>query len=244
MKSDSSTMSVTYKDKIGVIYGYRSSTYYANYIEFSVPCTSTFQTADLDTDKEESKLYNKADLDGTAKIVCDDDALVMSTFPEVTNTEKIANGDTITLDATITGQYENAYSPNAKSIAVVEYNTAVFDDVKLLQNGQEMPTGSVPQIFSTNTTVFATSTSKGYQFPSVMSNEKVEFQIYLDVIDSGYSVANPGNISIKLYDQDYYINSDTGKVEIGVQSNNNSDVGQGEWEGTQNYNFWVITAAS
>lgn len=227
-KVDSGTESVTFGDEIELLYGMSAGTHYLSHHKFTAPCAATFSSADKDIDPTKlHELYAYADIDTKYKIICDDDGNVMA--GDVT--EDLANGEDVTLMASITGVYEDAFSPYGKVPVVCEYDNKYIEDFILQDaSGKDFPIPATPPQFTVSNSSF---TFVVYEMPQVISNEKHNFQIYIKADDTnnptigdGSGANLGGGIGCYAYDQDYYINDQTNEVEFGVANRTRGDVGQ------------------
>jgi len=228
LKADSSTFGVSWKDDVSIYYAENSSTYYAAKSVFTVPCKSTIDSASFDSDAH--KLYQlDASTDLNFKVFCEDDGLLMQGTGG-TSTESIAAGDTLTMDASIQGNYQDAFSPFGALYVTVKYNATVYDDVQLTAStpGYSFSDASTPSFRSANNGTAGCNMDTYKLNKGLLSNQKVDFTIYIDADDSNdpTGAANgEANITFYFDDEDWYRNSETGAMEFGTETNLDADIG-------------------
>jgi hypothetical protein len=217
LKADSSTVSVTYGDKVKLAYAINSSVYYAAVDEFSVPCKATVSTASslVAGENKPHELYQQnAGL--TANINNEDNSVNSGA-----NKQAIGAGDNdIEVEVSLKGTYEDGWSPYGKLIASCQYNGTQFDEVKL----GTFATASCPSV-TTDPLTDTTNDKQCFELPGMdgVENKKEEFTMIIDADDT----VNPNtDIVCTLFDQDYYVNSDTNEVEgPAVEDNDDTNVG-------------------
>lgn len=134
--------------------------------------------------------------------------------------ETVAAGEVVTLDANIKGTYQKGLAHGG--IMVVEWNNTRFDDVIISLGGVEV---SVPRVYSI--TYGTTSSVKAYSIPAIIPTaegvDKLEGSITINADDS----KDPGvydDIYLELFDNNYYINEDTGGSYDGPDVEDEDDV--------------------
>ena len=223
-KADSATMDVSWKDGIDIYYAANSSTYYASHAKFQIPCKSTVNTAELDGGA--SKLYEiDASTNLNLKVFCEDDGLLNEGTGGSSNVnETIAAGDTVQLEASIQGNYQDAFSPYGDIYVTIKYYSTDYDSFDLRPNtaGWTFTPASTSNFRSSNVSGAGYSTATWKLSPGLRSNEKVFFTIFVDADDT----TNPSYDFLMYFDdEDWYQHSVSGAMEFGVATNLDADVG-------------------
>jgi hypothetical protein len=219
LKNDSSQVSVTYGDRIKIAYAVASSTYYAAVDEFTVPCKATISTASslvAGADKPHELYQQNAGL--TSNINNEDNSV-----NSAANRQAIGAGDNdIEVEVSLKGTYEDGWSPYGKLIASCQYNGSEIDEVKL----GSFSSASCPSV-TTDALTNVANDRQCFELPGMdgVENKKEEFTMIIDADDT-VDPANATNIVCTVYDQDYYVNSDTNEVEgPAVEDNDDANVG-------------------
>jgi len=230
LKADSTTFGVSWKDDVNIYYAENSSTYYAAKTSFKVPCRSTIDSATFDSDSH--KLYQTdASTNLNLKIFNEDDGLLNNgTGGSNADTEALTAGDTVTLDASIQGNYQDAFSPYGAVYVTVKSNSSLYDDIQLTATtaGYSFSDASTPQFRATSSSATGFNLKTFKLNKGLISNQKVDFTVYIDVDDTNEpATENGGGEDITFYfdDEDWSRNSETGAMEFGTETNLDADVG-------------------
>lgn len=224
---DGSTITVNPNDAIEIIWAENTTQttgagYYAAKQSFTVPCVGEV-TAGEAKDSGAYKLYATDGNNLSIKVFNEDNGNLNS----ASDVETLAAGDQITMDFTIQGTYEDGFSPYGPIVFVIGGNDTTYKDFDLQFTGVNCVETSVPGHYAsidTDKNEWAFACDKDGH--GIRSNDKWDGTISLEVESS----VNPGatggdNITISYYDSDYYLNSDSGLEEIGVENNDDGDVG-------------------
>jgi len=224
VKADSSTMDVNFEDDIDIYYAENetaaSVAYYTSHSHFTVPCTSAFSTADQDG-MEELIAVESSSNDLSFKIFCEDDGLLNSHA----SSEDISSGEVISLEFKFKPTFEDGWSPYCEGVFVVEGNSSAYD--KLMVDGwTETTVPSQHTIYSTINKAWA------YEVPLITpptsgSYETITASLTIDAKAVTITNDTVSSINITWYDCDWYRNTNTGKMEQGVEDNDAADVGDG-----------------
>ena len=234
-KADGASMEVSVGDDITIYYGENASFdaptvipfVYTAQQKFKAPCKSDFTTGDPTLDNEAYKLYNSTQEDTTnltATILC----LSHDDGTENTGTagDDIEWGDNYNVKCRLQGIHKKAFSPYGAPAMCLAYNETSWDIVEVLDaNGNVYPKVDKPGFLKPTETVH---TIRCFEFPKIMSSNTYDFQLHLDVADSGTAYTAPhynNNISVFMVDQDWYEDSLTGEMVLGFETNLNVDVG-------------------
>ena len=226
LKADSTTLGVSWKDKVEIYYAENSSVYYAAKSAFAVPCKSTIDTKTYDGDAD--KLYQlDASTNLNFKFYNEDDGLLNA---DNTANEEIAAGDIVSISGVIRGQYEDAYSPYGGIYATMKYNSTAYDDIdfKVDTAGFSVSDAATPTVRSNaaSATGFALKTVKINK--GLVSNEYLDYTLTIDAHDTnepGNQSGTSGDIIIYFDDEDWFRNTDTGVMEFGPEDNDDAIVG-------------------
>ncbi|MEA2037504.1 MAG: hypothetical protein U9O94_08395 [Nanoarchaeota archaeon] len=238
LKSDGATKAVTCGDKLTVVFGENSSTYYASILTFTVPDRSTFlaSSKEVDTNNVAALYQMDASANMNAKFMNDDNGQLNEGTGGSGGNETIGVGEIVNIEASIQGTYEDAFSPYGRIIATVIYNTTAYDEVNLAaSSGWNVAETNTPT-FRSNANVTTGFGAKSYAFSKsapvsgktgIISNEKMSYTLTLD---AGDEVAdNPtiggGRVFVYFDDEDQFRNTKTGQPGFGPEDNTNSDVG-------------------
>ena len=230
LKKDSSTMGVTYGDKIDVYYAENATGYYAAKQAFVVPCTSSFSTADPALDGDKYKVIaNSSSTSWKVQFFNDDDGLLNT----AANNESIAAADSANVEMKITWPSKTGLSPYGDVVVTCLYNASLYDDLGLSSN--EVTVGATPTpTFRANAISRAGWNYESWQFGGwATENAKVvKLNLNIDSDDtndphqgSGGAGAGTSNISCWVDDSDWYKDGVTGAMKLGTESDVDADVG-------------------
>lgn len=213
--ADGATLTVNPGDKLAIYWAENDTTYYAAKQEFSVPCAGEVTAGEM-PDSNAYKLY----FNGTGVTI-----RAFNTnngnLNSVTDNQTLAAGDVKTMPLEIEGVYQKAVSPYGKIIAVIEGNKSAYDDLKIIGG---TAVGKPDQFTVRN----ADSQAWAFEISNIMSSATIKDSLLIDVddtVDPLAADAQADEITISLFDQDWFQNSDTGVMEYGVETNRDADVG-------------------
>jgi len=233
LKIDGTTMDVTTPTRIGgtdgsaveIYYAENSTDFYASKHVFSVPCVSAFASG-ARPDSDAYKLVANSTTRTSLAEFNDDDALSNNCG---TQNESIAADDSSNIDIKVTFPSKSGMSPYGDVIFSVLYNTSAYDEIELTSSDTVISEATVPQFRQSDngSTGFGW---KAFKFAGVegMTTTIYRFNLYVESgsNDPTKGVAMPSaDIRYFLDDQDYYLNSDTGIMELGAEDNDDNDVG-------------------
>jgi len=227
--ADGSTLTVNPTDEISIIWAENTSQgstapvgYYAAKQSFTVPCRGEV-TAGEEKDSDAYKLYATDANNVTVRVFNEDNGNLNS----ATDNETLAAGDQVTLDVSLLGTYEDAYSPFGPIVLVIEGNDTSIKNFDLSFTGVSCSKTDVPgqhSVASVDNKAWAFSCAKDGR--GLRSNERWDGGLSIEVETSVNPTGGDGNsIYMYRYDSDYYMNTDTGVEELGVETNDDSDVG-------------------
>jgi len=225
LKMEASEQSVTVGDEVELYYAENSTNYYAAKHAFTVPCAATFSSGDEKVDPElRHQVYEMNDGANFTVTVTNEDGTINSGAAN----EALGAGDVDTLEVDIKGTFEDALSPYGKALVICNLNSTAYDDLTITGEGATRFSGSVPsQVLSTRS---STDMMRGYEVPALdgSTKKKLELQFVIDAddtIEPTNGGEEAGNISCHIFDQDWYQNSDTGKMEYDYWDNDDANVG-------------------
>lgn len=220
---DGATLGVNPGDEVAIYWAENDSNYYAAKQEFTVPCAGMVTAGEM-PDSNAYKLY----YNGTGpaiRIYNTNDGNVntgTATCAEGASNQSLDAGDVKTLKFEMDGQYQKAFSPYGNMIVVAEGNKSVYDELKL---------GSFEKVATPDQHTLQNADAQAwtYKLPNLISNAALSTNLVIDVDDSTAPYSTAGvtghRITLSFYDEDWYQNSDTGKMEYGVETNRDADVG-------------------
>ena len=233
LKIDGTTMDVTTPTRVGgtdgsdvaIFYAENSSTYYAAKQAFSVPCVSAFSTA-ARPDSDAYQLVTMATTSQVAVTVFNDDDGLKNT---AANNETMAANDASNMDMKVKFSGKYGYSPYGAILATVVYNSSIYDEVSLTSVDTTVSEGVTPDFRESE------SSASGYKletfsFPGVegLSVSEVNMNVYVETGSQGPTgTAASNDIAIYFDDEDYFLNTETGDMELGSEDNDDTDVGYG-----------------
>jgi len=225
LKIDGTTMDVSYKDKVTVVYAENSSTYYAAKQDFVVPCVKTFSTADDALDGDKFLLLDEiANTSITITFFNDDE-----TVNTLTNNQTIGASDQVVMRGKFKYAAKSGWSPYGKTYLSFKYNNTAYDEiiVSAVTSGMTVTEADTPNVRETTTPAASGYSWKTYTIPGVDAKDAVTQEILIN-IDSD-DTANPtgleGHIEVYMDDEDYYQLSTSPSEEFGVETDLDGDVG-------------------
>lgn len=201
------------RDKITIVYAFNSSSYYASKSEeFIAPCSSAFASSEFG---DAHKIYKSANEDGTnitGSWRCNNPI----------DGTKISSSNSVDMDAsvdeTITceigGIQNEAYSPEAGPAVCLEYSSTQFTRI-YVDGAESVP---VPSSFEPND---GSNSTACFIIDPIIGRDGVDYTLIVEP-SASYSASD---INQWLIDQDWYKNTQTGQIEIGLQNNKQEDVG-------------------
>jgi len=220
LKQDETSFTVDVGDKMAVYYAENASTagaaYYAAKQEFVVPCDGGEVTTSQMPDSNAFKLYSGNNI--SVKVFNEDNG----NLNDASDNETLAAGDVITLDVNIDGSFEDAFSPYGKIIYVVDVNGSKYDDIDVVMgDGKSAVKATVPKSYSS---LGSDSDTYAFELPGCVTSCNIDYKLVVDVDDT----LDPGtvdDITTTYFDQDWYLNSDSGLMEFGANNDQDADVG-------------------
>ena len=154
---------------------------------------------------------------------------------------QIAAGDEVDIDAgdiknikfRFTGAFEEDFGnrfceddEGVKNVLVVRYNTSEFDDAYVTDlSGNKLPSAGVAinKLLSASSG-FADDT---FWFPVIRSNADYEYKLVLDADDSVNPTGEGGNVTVYLYDVNWFIDNDVTPQAwgCGIMDEDSSEIG-------------------
>lgn len=230
LKADGSTMDVTTPKRVGgtdgaaveIYYAENATGFYAAKHAFSVPCVSAFATAARPDSDAYQIVANQTTTTMTISVFNDDDGLLN----QETNNESITANDAANLDIKVNYGGKRGFSPYGKIGITVKYNGTAFDEVELSSGDTTVTKGTVPT-FRSNLNSSVGYTLETWEVPGIQSLTTIvqHYNLYVESSSLDPVATNNEKISVFFDDQDYFLNTDTGKEEIGYEDNDNTQVG-------------------
>jgi len=219
--ADKATLSVNYADKIDIYYGENetagSAGYYTAHSSFNVPCTAAFSSADQD--EKEKLVAQEAGTTLGFKLFCEDDGLLNAAG----TTEDIDSGDVISMDFSIKPTFEDGWSPACPGVVVLAGNSSAFDEL-VIAGWKKV---SVP-----NQHTLDSSEHKAWAYevpiislPASGAYNPIEGSLTVDSKVASLGSTSQFDLNVTFYDCDYYRDTNTGVMKMGVEDDSGSDVG-------------------
>lgn len=145
------------------------------------------------------------------------------------STIDLDNGEVKTVRWVVSGVFEEAYGNpwTNDNVVTFKYNSTSYDKIKLTKtDGTEYPTVSTPSHY----TAVAGHKSKSYLFPAVVTTGEIISNIVIDTddtLDVEDSENASGNITIYMYDGNWFQNNDVtpATIDSGVEDEDAAQVG-------------------
>ena len=131
------------------------------------------------------------------------------------NNQTFASGDTFTLNARLTGQYQRGFTYGG--VIVAEFNDTEFDDVIVNFGGQKT---NNPDFFAVGNTDFS---ARSYTVPALLSNAEVSGTVYADADDTN-NPTTTSDIVLRFYPNNIFIDDDNGGAFAGPAVEDEDDV--------------------
>lgn len=221
LKEDNSAtaIEVTAGDKVKVVYAENSTSYYASVQEFEVPCKASFTTRDDDIAESEN-----ADIVYAATPTM----TVFNYGDGLENTD--ANNETVGTSTTVRPRIridipaKQGFSPAGDIALIAKYKVADWKktDTTASSSDTNLVECSTPSIASDELAA-STYTLDAWCFPGIASASSTTDDVYVEMTSDDSTAAS--DVLFYLYDQDYYMNSDTEAMAIDWQNNNDEDIG-------------------
>lgn len=221
LKTDNSATptEVTAGDNVKIVYAENSSSYYANVQEFEVPCKASFNTRD-----EGIAESDMADIVYEATPVITvfnyDDGLENTDA----NNETVSTSDTATPRLRIDFPAKQGFSPNGEIALIAKYKVAAWDKSETVASSSDtnLVECSTPSIASDELAA-STYTLDAWCFPGVAASGSTTYDVNVQMTSDDSTAAS--DVLFYLYDQDYYMNTDTEVMELDWQNNDDEDIG-------------------
>lgn len=197
-------------DEVQVWFGAGDATYYGSlFSNGDVPCKGTYEIA--------GRLHTK------------DTGVTMTVFDEfenpqdgATNNQTLGIGETVEMKMRVKGNHEKYYGNPEVSMnnaLTVEYRSTEIDTIEVTQDGAELSSAGVPVaelVSNVNNREIA------FEMPKIAGSGNVEYFLIIKADD----INNPSeDITLKIYDADYFYNSETGNIGTGWEDESDSDIG-------------------
>lgn len=206
-----STTTVSPGDDLAVWFAAGNDTYYGSYFdgEQDVPCKGTYDVS--------GKLWTK------------DTGVTLTVFDEfenpqtgAANNQTIGIGEVVEMKLRVKGNHEKYYgNPEVSldNLLAIEHDRTEIDSVKVTLDGVELDSGNVPTAEAVSST---DNVEVGFLMPKIAGSSSVDYFLVITADD----IENPSaDMTVKIYDADYYYNSETGKIETGHEDQANNDIG-------------------
>lgn len=189
-----------------VILGETADAYYGAVQEFTVPRKKS--------DNMQVLLYQEDSAPAVKVWSFDDGNLIASGNPE-----PLTTGEVVALDASIKASADKAYSVD-DIVACYDYSTSAYDDVYVRYAGARAPSAPTPAHLKG-------TVEDCYYIGQTADNQATDFTIVIDTDDSTEPTL-AHNITSYYVDQNYFINSLTGLVDMGPQDDSDTQLGQSD----------------
>lgn len=209
----STTTTVSPGDTLEVWFASSSATYYGSVFNSNadVPCKGTYDIA--------GKLWNK------------DSAVSMTVYDEdndqaqtgAANNQSLGIGEQVEMRLRVKGNHEEYFGNpevSLENVLTVEYLKTEIDSVKVTKDGVELGSASVPVV---ETVSNVNNAEIGFLFPKIAGSTNVDYLLIINADDLNDPSAD---ILLKMYDSDYFYNSDTGAIDTGWEDQSNADIGE------------------
>lgn len=235
LKSDGSTIDVTTPKRVGgndgaaveIYYAENATGFYAAKHAFSVPCVSAFSSSARPDSDAYKVIANQTSTSLSLSVFNFDDGLVNSCASGSVSAETVGANDATNLKLRINANGKRGFSPYGKMLLTFKYNNTAYTKLEL--SGANNPVVIATPTFRASNNASTGYTLKTYAVPGEDSLTTVvqDYNIYIESgsLDPVDSTTNASRIFITLDDEDYFLNSDTGKEELGAEDNTFSNVG-------------------
>jgi len=210
---DGSSITVTpNEDKIEIYYAINSTEYYSGKAELNVPCTSAFSTSEL---TETEKLYKSnnevsSNISGSWKCTHADGTTI-----SLSNMYDFSADTAVTLSCVLEPIRYKAFSPHERPAVCFEYDLDDYDNIQIQGETKLVAPDFLSDYADDEKQISC------YAIDSIYNKDDTYYKVLVET-DGTYTA---GNISQYLVDQDYFKNTESGKVEIGYETNKGGDVG-------------------
>ena len=234
MQKDGATMDVNYKDNVVIYYNFNDTTtknaYYGAKQELTVPCTSSFSSADESVD---GAAYQIIAIGAPTFTVFNEDDGLQNT---ITHPENLTANDAATFRIKMTQAAETGYSSYGNIILCAKYNNSIKDKITLsIENGAGLTEVSTPDVVSQHNSPNTVRLDLGATSGSAIQcweDAGIDTEVTLNKYYALYfktgstTVIKPQtNITFSVWDEDFYRNTDTGAIEFGPANDQDSDRG-------------------
>lgn len=204
------SIEVSPTDKFAVWFGASNAVYYGSYSDaVDVPCKGTFDLA--------GKLWQK------------DTGVTVTMFDEfdnqqtgAANNQSLGVGESVELKLRVKGTHEKYYgNPEVKldNVIIFDYDKTELDSVKITKDGVELKAAVVPVVEPISS---VDNAQVGYAMPKIDGSANIDYFVLIKADDL---VDPTADVEVKIYDADYFYNSDNGKIETGHEDQANADIG-------------------
>ena len=217
--ADKATLSVNYGDDIDLYYAENETAgsvgYYTAHSSFDVPCTAAFASADQD--EQEKMVAQEVGTTLNFKLFCEDDGLLNAAG----TTEDINSGEVISMEFSIKPTFEDGWSPACPGVVVIDGNSSAYDEI-IIAGWKK---ASVP---NQHTVSLATDKSWAYEVPSFglpASGAYSPLEGSLTLDGKAVTLTTGIDLNVTAYDCDYYRDTNSGAMKMGVEDDSGADVG-------------------
>lgn len=188
-----------------------SAVYYGSYFDgdATVPCKGTYDVV--------GKLWTKDT--GVSLTVYDEDNDLAQTGAAYN--QSIGVGETVEMRVRIKGNHEMYFgNPEVKldNLLAVEFSRTEIDSVTVTKDGVALEDADVPTVEDRA----AGFSEVGFLMPKVAGSGSEDYFLIIKADD----INDPSeDVTLKIYDADYFYNSNTGKIGEGWEDETNADVG-------------------
>ena len=236
LKADGSTMDVTTPTRIGgsdgaaveLYYAENATGFYAAKHAFSVPCVSAFASGARPDSDAYQVIANNTASTLTMTLFNDDDGLKnYGADTDGATNESISADDSANVQLKINFGGKRGFSPYGKAILSYHYNSTAYDKIEITSSDTSVTQDAdVPTFRQSANSTIAGMSIDAVSFPGVegLTTSVYYFNVYIES-SSLDPVHSTSNITFFLDDEDYYLDTDTGKMVMGAENNDNTDIG-------------------
>ena len=206
----SASVTVSPGDIVDVWFGSSSTTDYGSLEEdIEIPCKGTFDISGSFYTEDES----------VSITIYDEENDLAQTG--AANNQTLGIGEQVEMRMRVKGNYETYYgNPEVSldNVLLIEYDKSEIDEVTVIGPDGELAKSSVPLLED----AASGFTEMGFVFPKIEGSESVDYTLVINADD----VENPSaDMTIKIYDADFFYNSETGEIEEGWEDQSTNDIG-------------------
>jgi hypothetical protein len=222
---EGSSMTVSPGDKYKILWVENSTTHYGKVTEGTVPCSGTLKLHeklyDIDDGRAATTWANLFNDDGT-----------LNTGSGTAYNLSLAAGEVVDVEIHLKSTFEDSIGNPAvefPNVLTCSVNTTAYDDLVLA--GYDETSKPAIRVSAASMDYYS------WKLPAIVSQEKVELLLTIDVDNTNDPVDDSEWITCYLDDGDYDRHSDTNEIIFGVEDDQDGNLGL--TTGTHNFTFSV-----